>query len=96
MPVIYLKHPIHGSKVAISEFEVEHDKALGWEVYDPTTKPIKASKPAPVVVEPVIAAPVVVEPVIAAPDWLAAPAAPAEPVAPTPGKKKPGPKPKQQ
>lgn len=43
--VIYLKHPVHGSKVACSEFEAEHDKAIGWEVYDPTAP---VSKPAPV------------------------------------------------
>lgn len=33
--VVYLKHPVHGSKVACSEFEAEEDKKNGWEVYDP-------------------------------------------------------------
>ena len=70
MAVIYLKHPVHGSKVACSEFEAEGDKANGWEVYDPaqaTPKPALVStakdNPNP---EP----PASVE----APSWLAAPA----------------------
>lgn len=36
MAVIYLKHERHGSKVATSDLEVEHDMQYGWEVYDPT------------------------------------------------------------
>ena len=31
---IYLKHPIHGSKVAISDLEVQADVKNGWEVYN--------------------------------------------------------------
>ena len=31
---IYLKHPQHGSKVAISDLEVEEDIKEGWEVYN--------------------------------------------------------------
>jgi hypothetical protein len=31
---IYLKHPIHGSKVAISDMEAEADVKNGWEVYN--------------------------------------------------------------
>jgi hypothetical protein len=31
---IYLKHPVHGSKVAISDMEVEADVQNGWEVYN--------------------------------------------------------------
>lgn len=38
--VIYLRHPVHGVKVAIAEFEAEHDKENGWEVFDPT-KPVE-------------------------------------------------------
>ena len=35
MAVIYLRHPPHGAKVAISDMEVEHDRQNGWEEYDP-------------------------------------------------------------
>lgn len=35
MPVIYLRHPKHGAKVAISEMEAENDIANGWEEFDP-------------------------------------------------------------
>jgi hypothetical protein len=57
MPIIYLKHPIHGSKVATMEAEAEHDEAHGWKRYEldtqtaPVVEEIKA-------VEEVIAAPV--------------------------------------
>ena len=33
MAVIYLKHPIHGHKVACSDLEAEHDENNGWEIY---------------------------------------------------------------
>lgn len=32
---IYLKHPIHGTKVAISDLEVEYDEQNGWEQMNP-------------------------------------------------------------
>lgn len=35
MAVIYLQHPKHGAKVAISELEAENDIANGWEKFDP-------------------------------------------------------------
>lgn len=35
MPVIYLKHPTHGSKVAILEAEAEFDEQNGWIRYNP-------------------------------------------------------------
>lgn len=35
MSVIYLKHPVHGTKVAISEAEAEHDRKNGWELVVP-------------------------------------------------------------
>jgi hypothetical protein len=54
MPIIYLKHPIHGSKVATMEAEAEHDEAQGWERYELDTQPEIVE----VVVEEVIAAPV--------------------------------------
>ena len=31
---IYLKHPVHGNKVAISHLEAENDVKNGWEVYN--------------------------------------------------------------
>jgi len=39
MSVFYMKHPKHGTKVAIQEEEVEHDKKRGWVEYDPNEKP---------------------------------------------------------
>lgn len=35
MAVIYLRHPDHGAKVAISEMEAENDMQNGWEEFDP-------------------------------------------------------------
>jgi hypothetical protein len=32
---IYLRHPVHGTKVAISDMEVVMDCENGWEEYDP-------------------------------------------------------------
>jgi hypothetical protein len=53
MPIIYLKHPIHGTKVATMDAEAEYDEANGWERYELDTQlePV-------VEVEEVIAAPV--------------------------------------
>jgi len=34
MAVIYLQHPVHGSKVAISEQEANYDEMNGWMRYD--------------------------------------------------------------
>jgi hypothetical protein len=36
MAVIYLKHPRHGTKVAISDLEADNDLQNGWEEFDPT------------------------------------------------------------
>lgn len=33
--VIYLKHPKHGTKVAISDAEANADMRNGWERFDP-------------------------------------------------------------
>lgn len=53
MPIIYMKHPIHGAKVATMEAEAEHDETHGWERYELDTQP------EPVVeLEEVLAAPV--------------------------------------
>jgi hypothetical protein len=35
MPVIYLKHPVHGHKVATMDMEAEADEKNGWERYTP-------------------------------------------------------------
>jgi len=34
---IYLRHSVHGTKVAISEAEVEADEKNGWARYNPDT-----------------------------------------------------------
>ncbi len=46
--VIYLKHPVHGTKVACSELEAEYDAGNGWEVFEPTKK-IEQSVAEPIV-----------------------------------------------
>ena len=33
--VIYLKHPVHGTKVAIADLEAEQDEKNGWVRYTP-------------------------------------------------------------
>jgi hypothetical protein len=35
--VIYLKHPIHGAKVATLDLEAEADEENGWVRYNPNT-----------------------------------------------------------
>ena len=35
MPIIYLEHPQHGTKVAIAEQEAEYDEQNGWARYTP-------------------------------------------------------------
>jgi hypothetical protein len=32
---IYLKHPVHGTKVAISDAEAAYDEQNGWVRYNP-------------------------------------------------------------
>jgi hypothetical protein len=34
---IYLRHPVHGSKVATMAMEAEFDEQNGWERYNPDT-----------------------------------------------------------
>ena len=36
--VIYLKHAVHGTKVATSEQEAQADIKSGWNEYDPNKK----------------------------------------------------------
>lgn len=47
MSVIYLKHEVHGTKVAIAEAEAEADVQNGWIVYNPNT-PSEVEVAAPV------------------------------------------------
>ena len=37
MSVIYMVHPVHGAKVAISEHEADYDEMHGWMRYNPDT-----------------------------------------------------------
>jgi len=37
MPLIYLSHPIHGTKIATLEQEAEFDEQNGWVRYNPDT-----------------------------------------------------------
>jgi hypothetical protein len=34
---IYLKHPVHGAKIATMELEAEYDEQNGWTRYNPDT-----------------------------------------------------------
>jgi len=40
MPVIYMVHPTHGAKVAISDAEAILDAMDGWERYDVITSSV--------------------------------------------------------
>ncbi len=35
MAVIYLRHPVHGAKVATMDLEADADRENGWHDYDP-------------------------------------------------------------
>lgn len=39
MAQIYLKHPVHGAKIATLELEAEYDEQNGWVRYDPAAPP---------------------------------------------------------
>jgi hypothetical protein len=41
MAVIYLKHPVHGHKVACSDMEADHDETHGWERYTLSTPSVE-------------------------------------------------------
>lgn len=45
---IYLSHPIHGTKVAISDLEAECDVENGWTIYNPTMPAEDFEEAAPV------------------------------------------------
>lgn len=52
MPVIYLRHPIHGSKVATLDMEAEYDEMNGWRRYtpdEPAPSEPEIEDPAPIV-----------------------------------------------
>ena len=57
MPIIYLKHPIHGTKVATIDAEADYDEAQGWKRYDLNTQSEVVAEVF-VELEEVIAAPV--------------------------------------
>ena len=42
MAVIYLKHPVHGTKVACSEIEADYDRGNGWVDFDPAPPSVPA------------------------------------------------------
>jgi hypothetical protein len=54
MAVIYLAHPIHGTKVACSNMEADFDEQNGWERYNVDT-PVLAAKVVEVAVEEPVA-----------------------------------------
>lgn len=41
MAVHYLKHEIHGTKVACSDLEMAYDKLHGWVEFDPSVPVVK-------------------------------------------------------
>ena len=45
--IIYLKHPVHGTKVATLEAEAVADKENGWVEFDPTKRGEEEKKEAP-------------------------------------------------
>jgi len=42
VPIIYLKHPDHGEKIATLELEAEYDEKNGWARYTPGDAPAPA------------------------------------------------------
>jgi hypothetical protein len=43
---IYLRHPVHGLKIAISDLEAAMDAEHGWEEYDPLEPVARQDEPA--------------------------------------------------
>jgi len=39
---IYLKHPVHGTKIATMDLEAENDEQNGWERYNVDTPALSA------------------------------------------------------
>lgn len=48
MPIIYLKHFIHGTKIATMEAEAVADEQNGWTRYNPATPSAPEEEAAPV------------------------------------------------
>jgi hypothetical protein len=48
MPTIYLRHPVHGTKVANMDEEAEADAQNGWIEYNPDTPAKIVAEAAPV------------------------------------------------
>jgi len=42
---IYLRHPVHGLKIAISDVEAAMDAEYGWEEYDPLEPAARQDEP---------------------------------------------------
>jgi hypothetical protein len=42
---IYLRHPVHGLKIAISDVEAAMDAEHGWEEYDPLEPAARQDEP---------------------------------------------------
>jgi hypothetical protein len=42
---IYLRHPVHGLKIAISDVEAAMDHEHGWEEYDPLEPAARQDEP---------------------------------------------------
>lgn len=47
MPIIYLRHPVHGAKVATMDMEAEYDERNGWQRYTPGVEDDPDDEPAP-------------------------------------------------
>jgi hypothetical protein len=45
MTVIYMQHPVHGSKVACAEAEAVYDEQNGWVRYAPLSQEIVREEP---------------------------------------------------
>jgi hypothetical protein len=43
MPIIYLRHPVHGTKIASLDMEAEFDEENGWERYNPE-EPVESAR----------------------------------------------------
>ena len=48
MPIIYLEHPTHGTKIATLDLEAEYDEQNGWTRYNPDTPSVVVEEAAPV------------------------------------------------
>jgi hypothetical protein len=54
MPTIYLRHPVHGTKVAIAHEEARADMRNGWVEFDPTARKPEPAPVAAPAVEPAV------------------------------------------